>query len=230
MIWGGWNCFYWGEHGRPAVVRLVFCPRRQPKPDASTRHPPASWVSGTCKAQSEDGGRGGAARARAMEQERAAPAGSLVGMGCPSRVPGPLGGWGSLGEAGRQHPGKGCPTGLGGRWAHSGRKPTGPRRTWLARLRAGRWRAFHQEGLSPTPGLGPWGLGCKGGRRRHFLGSWGWKAEARGLGSGCLVRAGWVCSGTSPSRGEGAPWAAEERRVTRTHCRPRGARGSDLDT
>ena len=45
-------------------------------------HPPPPWVSGTCKAQSE----GGAARARAMEQERVAPAGSLVGKDCPIQV------------------------------------------------------------------------------------------------------------------------------------------------
>lgn len=35
-----WNCFYWGERGRPAMVRLVFCPQMQPKLRASTCHLP----------------------------------------------------------------------------------------------------------------------------------------------------------------------------------------------
>ena len=60
--------------------------------EAGCLHPPPPWVSGTCKAQSEGGGRGGAARARVMEQERAAPAGGLVGTDHPGRIPGPLGG------------------------------------------------------------------------------------------------------------------------------------------
>lgn len=35
-----WNCFYLGERRRPAVVGLVFCPQRQPKPGP----PPATYL------------------------------------------------------------------------------------------------------------------------------------------------------------------------------------------
>lgn len=96
---------------------------------------------------------------RAMQQERAAPA------GLPWQHPGPTRGLRLPGRGRQAAPGKGCPAGLGRQ------KPTGARRTWLARLSTGQWRAFHQEGLSPTPGLRRWGLGCERGHSGHLLGS-----------------------------------------------------------
>ena len=140
--------------------------------EAESLHLPPPWVSGTCKAQSEGGGRGGATRAR----------GDGVGAGGPGGAAwlAPTALAASRAHSGAEAPwerqavstrGRGVPQALGGAGPTVGRNLWGTRCTWLACLRAGQWQAFHQEGLSPTPGLGPWGLGCEGGHRRHLLGS-----------------------------------------------------------
>ena len=140
--------------------------------EAERFHPPPPWVSGTCKAQSEGGGGGGAARARGD----GAGAGGTGGVAWLARTASAA----SRAHSGAEAPwerqavstrGRGAPQALGGAGPTAGRNLQGTRCTWLARLRAGQWRAFHQEDLSPTPGLGPWGLGCEGGHRRHLLGS-----------------------------------------------------------
>ena len=41
-----------------------------------------------------------------------------------------------------------------------------PSCTWLAHPRAEQWRDFNQKGLSPTPGLSPWG--AKGDREGTY--------------------------------------------------------------
>lgn len=114
---GGWNCFYWGERGRPAMVRLVFCPRRQPKPSASTRHLPGlvehAKLSQRVEVGVEPPGPG------VMEQERVAPAGWPGWHGPPRPRPGPTRGLRLPGRGRQAAPGEGCPAGLGGQ------KPTG---------------------------------------------------------------------------------------------------------
>ena len=93
------------------------------------------------------------------------PLGDAAPAGLPWQHPGPTRGLRLPGRGRQAAPGKGC------QQASGGRSLRGPRRTWLARLSAGQWRAFHQEGLSPTPGLRRWGLGCERGHSGHLLGS-----------------------------------------------------------
>ena len=106
------------HHGQLSVL-----PSKAAK--ARLLHPPPTWVSGTCRAQSEveAGGQGGAARAWGRwNRSRWHRLAGLGQHGLPRQCPGPT--WGlrsSLGEAGSTW----GPTGLGGYWADGRQRPAG---------------------------------------------------------------------------------------------------------
>ena len=121
--------------------------------------PPSTWVSGTCRVQSEGGGGGqqGAARAWGRwNRSRWHRLAALVSMDCPGSVPGQQGAEKLLG-GGRQH--LGDPQALGDAGLMVGRGLQEPSHTWPACLRAGQWQDFHQEGGSCHPRSGSLGPG-----------------------------------------------------------------------
>ena len=89
------------------MVRLVFCPRRQPKPSASTRHLPGlvehAKLSQRVEVGVEPPGPG------VMEQERVAPAGRPGWHGPPRPRPGPTQGLRLPGRGRQSAPGGGVP-------------------------------------------------------------------------------------------------------------------------
>ena len=172
------------------MVSLVFCPPKQPKPGASPHHLHGLVEHAELNQRVEVG----------VNRELQGPGADGTGADGTGWLP--WSAWtaqavsqanrgrkSSLGEAGSTW-GTHRPWGmLGSWWAEACRSPAIPgQHAW--ELDSG--KTFTRREAAATPGLGPWGLGCEGGHRRHLLGGWGWKAEARGLGVGGLARDGWV--------------------------------------